>query len=188
VATTEELVETLSQTVDDLIDAGIAPRTILDVIAKTCTAAGARVKVKYAAKSDDLMTSVSEGLDLGVDAMLDALARYDAQREVTDQDPMERVVDRLLKTRSPAGRASTDPPAMECQVFMRSGYKAQGVLSTTPEGALRMMSQGRTEGTSTRVMPVMIEHFFGYADIESVVILHATEDLMAAPRIIQPER
>lgn len=98
--------------------------------------------------------------------------------------PMHQVIARLLAERSPevvtpAGvpqDAMPQTPAMQCQIFLRSGYKAEGVLSTTPEGTLRFLSMGKT--TQHGPPDVLIEHFFDYGDVESVVIPRKIERTM----------
>jgi hypothetical protein len=50
-----------------------------------------------------------------------------------------------------------------------------GVLSTTPEGALRMLSKSHHEGR-----PLLIEHFFPYESIVSISIRRA---ITPVPRI-----
>jgi hypothetical protein len=73
--------------------------------------------------------------------------------------------------------ADGQSPALECFVMLLGGGASgvDGVLSTTPEGALRMLSKSHHEGR-----PLLIEHFFPYESIVSISIRRA---ITPVPRI-----
>lgn len=88
--------------------------------------------------------------------------------------PMKAILNRLFSeapklTDALGGPVDGQSPAIECFVMLGGGNGAQGVdgvLSTTPEGALRMLSRGKDETGR----PILIEHFFPYESVISVSI------------------
>ncbi len=57
-------------------------------------------------------------------------------------------------------------PAIECGVMFVGGAQFLGVLSETPEGGLRMLTQARDQGG----VVVMAEQFFDYGDVMVIMI------------------
>ena len=52
-------------------------------------------------------------------------------------------------------------------------HPIQGVLSTTPEGTLRMLSPAQApnpNGRPGRPVAVLVEQFFGYEDVVSIAV------------------
>jgi len=95
--------------------------------------------------------------------------------------PMKALLGRLFyeAKQQRSGQESPDQaPVIECFVMLVSGGSSgvQGDLSTTPEGALRMLSHSNDE----RGRPILIEHFFPYSSIVSVSI---RREVTPVPRI-----
>lgn len=70
-------------------------------------------------------------------------------------------------------------PAITCQVVLKSGFQAQGALSTTPEGTLRMASPAKS--TQHGPPDMLVENFFDYADVEAIILPRKVE---VASRIV----
>lgn len=80
----------------------------------------------------------------------------------------------------------TDAPAVECQVILRSGYRAVGALSIVEfeddvGELLRFLSIGQAQG---RDEVIAVEHFFDYDDLECIAIPRAMEQPQASPIIM----
>jgi hypothetical protein len=115
-------------------------------------------------------------------------------RQVRDpslgRKPMGKVIDRLFAEAPKLQDASGNPvegqaPALECVVVLAttSVPPISGVLSRTPEGALRMMSPAEipdpTKDPRTKATkPVLIEQFFEERDVIAVVL---QRDVTASP-------
>ncbi len=87
---------------------------------------------------------------------------------------MRNVIARLFAENSPeavdgAGKADEfQAQAMEVHILLRGApMQFSGVLSTTPEGTLKLLTPVEVSGKA----PVMIEQFFDYADVTSVAIV-----------------
>jgi len=86
---------------------------------------------------------------------------------------MRQVIDRLFAEAPKLdGGGKADPaqaPAIEVHILLRSGAPIQfsGVLSTTPEGTLRLMTPTKNGDGK----PCMIEQFLDYADVTSVAVV-----------------
>lgn len=128
----------------------------------------------------------------------------------THRDRMYEIVHRLLEKHSPPSTPpSDDPPAMQCQIRLRSGYGTQGVLSIvnrhdtakTEHNALSLyetetlrlaapgyMPDSQYPNNQTLAKKVIAEHFFDYEDLECVILLQEVDAKVAAgvdkPRII----
>ena len=94
---------------------------------------------------------------------------------------MRAMIDRLfLETPHPDGLRSSplwgmlnEPwrttgrriPALDCQLMMRSGYTAVGILTDTQEGALRLICLANANDS-----PIIADHYFSYDDVMAVVL------------------
>ena len=96
-------------------------------------------------------------------------------------DPLSIVIDRLISEGKQVGPRDPQSKALACQVIFKSGYRAQGALSSTPEGTLRLLAPGLAEGSDGKPQSVLAEHFFDCASVESVVVLHSTESQIVGP-------
>lgn len=112
--------------------------------------------------------------------------------------PIQRMLGRLFEqapklTDGQGEQVTGQAPALpECMVVLRNGPPMQGVLSTTPEGGLRMMSMGAkpvvdAHGNARPGMatPILIENFFAVDDVMNVAVVR--EDLARAaqqPKIV----
>lgn len=90
---------------------------------------------------------------------------------------MEALLERLFREAEAdrpghAGQA----PALECFVMLVTASGLEGVLSTTPEGTLKMLSHSKDEENR----PILIEHFFPYETVVSVSLRRAVTPV---PRI-----
>lgn len=88
---------------------------------------------------------------------------------------MRKVITRLFAENSPptvdgAGEPDeTQAPAMDVHILLRSAsIQFSGILSTTPEGGLKLLTP--VDGKNGQA-PVMIEQFFDYADVVSIAIV-----------------
>jgi hypothetical protein len=60
--------------------------------------------------------------------------------------------------------ANAKPSLLECQLVLKSGYAAAGVLTTTNEDTLRLASIAQTP--DKKVM--MVDQYFSYDDVETI--------------------
>lgn len=91
--------------------------------------------------------------------------------------PMARTISRML-----AAAPTPIPdqaPALECGVMFASGVQLMGVLSATPEGGLRMLTQAANQGPNA---VMMAEQFFDAADV--MVIMVKREVKLESPSLI----
>lgn len=177
-ATTEEaygtaaLLEQLRATVERLIGIGASP--------------------------DEVVTTVSTVFDgIGHNPISAALTRmHNAESTIarldidnTGRKKMHEVIDRLLAAApklEPGPGQPPDPqtPAMQAQVVLRNGYQVMGALSTTPEGALRLLTvaQGQDPSNPTaRPVAITAEHFFDYDDVVAVILVAKLEQSSIRP-------
>jgi hypothetical protein len=85
---------------------------------------------------------------------------------------MKLLIDRLLREAPKMEDAPADDPgAFQCQILLRSGYRAVGALARTPEGLLKFMVIAQENGGARRV--VAAEHVFDYSDVECIVVTRA---------------
>lgn len=112
--------------------------------------------------------------------------------------PIQRMLGRLFDqapklTDGRGAPVSGQSPALpDCMIVLRNGPPMQGVLSTTPEGGLRMMSAAAKpvldpsgQPRPGMVTPIMVEQFFDISDVVNVTVLR--EDLARAaqqPKIV----
>ena len=167
--------EALKKLVDDMIDLGIVPGEIVMSVLETLHKAGA-VGGPDAAATDTAFSI------MGRLQNLNEIASDPTNREDPAVDRIRQVVQRLIATPKQAGPVDPQGAAMTCQVLLKSGYQAQGALSTTAEGTLRLlMPAGSQNG------PVLAEHFFDYSDVEAVIVVHdMPKDKKEGSRIIVP--
>jgi hypothetical protein len=66
----------------------------------------------------------------------------------------------------PGCNAGRMPKSVECQLVLKSGYAAAGVLTTTPEDTLRLLSPAKKPDGST----IIADHYFDYDDVLTIVI------------------
>ena len=98
-------------------------------------------------------------------------------------DRMYKTLERLFAEAPKLEDGSGKPvpgqaPALQCVIILRSGGNTEGVLSTTAEGALRMMSPlPYVPGQGAR-STAMMEQFFDYEDVMVVAI---KREVQAAP-------
>jgi hypothetical protein len=100
-------------------------------------------------------------------------------------DRMRATIARLLeeapKLMLPNGKPDpSQSPALQCHVVLNASIPPiEGVLSTTPEGGLRLMTPHQVDGERTPDMhprapapqkTVMLEQFFDYADVVSICV------------------
>lgn len=78
---------------------------------------------------------------------------------------------------------TTQNPAFECQILLKTGYRAVGSLGLSPEGLLRFMAVGKADDGSNR--HVIAEHFFDYDDLAMVVAIRGNAE---PPRIVTAGR
>lgn len=57
-------------------------------------------------------------------------------------------------------------PALDCQVMLRSGYTAVGILTDTQEGSLRLISVAKRSDDS----PIIADHYFSCDDVMTIVL------------------
>jgi len=91
--------------------------------------------------------------------------------------PMARTISRML-----AAAPTPIPdqaPALECGVMFASGVQLMGVLSATPEGGLRMLTQAANQGPNA---VMMAEQFFDASDV--MVIMVKREVKLESPSLI----
>lgn len=109
---------------------------------------------------------------------------------------MRAVIDRLFadapKLENPATGKPVDDqaPAVEVHLVLKTGQQLQGVLSTTPEGTLRLATPNQRVDPRTKQpvgAPVLIETFFDYEQVSAVAVVReiAIEAGPASP-IITP--
>ncbi len=61
---------------------------------------------------------------------------------------------------------ASQAPALACMIVLRASVPPfEGILSTTPEGTLRLMST-----ITVQSKPVLVEQFFTYEDVVSIVL------------------
>jgi len=60
--------------------------------------------------------------------------------------------------------ANAQPRFLECQLVLKSGYAAAGVLTTTLEDMLRLASIAQTPDKKV----VMVDQYFSYEDVETI--------------------
>lgn len=90
---------------------------------------------------------------------------------------MKKVIERMFgqapKMTDASGKdIEGQAPALECHVTLKAGVQAQGALSTTPEGGLRLLSPNQIP--QERGQPpkfVMIEHFFDYDQVADIAVI-----------------
>lgn len=162
--------------VNDLVDLGIAPGEIMMAVLETLHGAGA----------------VSGPDNAATDTAFSVIGRMKNLHEVLS-DPTHRedpavarirsLVQRLINSPKQQGPVDPQAKAMSCQVLLKSGYQAQGALSTTDEGTLRLlMPAGSPNG------PVLAEHFFDYSEVEAVIVVHdVPQEKKPESRIIIPK-
>ena len=91
--------------------------------------------------------------------------------------PMKNLIARLFRDAKPldrnpiidALRAEPDGaarPLVECQIVLRGGYMAAGVLTTTNEGVLRHVTVGKKQDNSV----VIADHYFEYEELATLVV------------------
>lgn len=91
--------------------------------------------------------------------------------------PMELLLARLFAEATPLDNplvkaaceglpANATPSFLECQLVLRSGYAAAGVLTRTPEGTLRLMTIAKKADNTI----LMADHYFAHADVLTVVL------------------
>lgn len=89
--------------------------------------------------------------------------------------PMETLIDRLFATAKEISNplvtelrkelpSNAQPRFLECQLVLKSGYAAAGVLTTTAEGVLRLASIAQTADKKV----VMVDQYFTYEDVETI--------------------
>ncbi len=118
-----------------------------------------------------------EHLDVHGDADLvnlcTAFLAVDADMVRCAEDPatirMREVISRLFNEAPKLEGAADQAPALEVHILLRSGAPIQfsGILSTTPEGSLRLMTPTK-DGNGKMCM---IEQFFDYSDVTSVALV-----------------
>lgn len=91
---------------------------------------------------------------------------------------IKQLVGRLFASAPKMTDASGKPvegqaPALECFVTLKAGVQANGALSITPEGGLRLLAPNEIP-SGQRGVPgkmVMIEHFFDYDQVADIAIV-----------------
>lgn len=89
---------------------------------------------------------------------------------------MKRVIGRLFKEAPKLEDAKGklvpgQAPAMECSIALTGGMQLAGILSTTPEGALRMAFPSTNPDTRERVLAI------SYFDAENVIAVSVASEL-----------
>jgi hypothetical protein len=90
--------------------------------------------------------------------------------------PMKTLIDRLFSESKEINNpivselrkelpANAQPRFLECQLVLRSGYAAAGVLTTTPEDTLRLSSIAQTPDKKM----ILADQYFAYEDVETIV-------------------
>lgn len=92
------------------------------------------------------------------------------------------VITRLFAENSPQvdkpGAGEPDRPAMDVHVLLRGApMQFSGILSTTPEGTLKLMTPVPGKAGDA---PVMIEQFFDYADVASIALVREVKTSMGS--------
>jgi hypothetical protein len=90
--------------------------------------------------------------------MKQLIARLFAEAEQLD-NPLTKAIREKLP-------ANAKPVFLDCQLVLRSGYAAAGVLTTTPEDTLRLASIAQKPDKTV----VMADHYFDYDDVATIVI------------------
>lgn len=61
---------------------------------------------------------------------------------------------------------NADPRFLECQLVLKNGYAVAGIMTTTPEDTLRLVSPAKKPDNSM----IMADHYFDYDDVMTIVI------------------
>jgi len=62
--------------------------------------------------------------------------------------------------------ANAKPVFLDCQLVLKGGYAAAGVLTTTPEDTLRLASIAQKADKTV----IMADHYFDYDDVATIVL------------------
>lgn len=103
--------------------------------------------------------------------------------------PMKKLITRLFAQAAPVDSPVVTqighhpngmlPGALECQLVLKGGYAAAGVLTSTPEDTLRLLSPANKPDGST----IIADHYFDYDDVLTIVV---GRDIPSA--IVHPKR
>lgn len=120
--------------------------------------------------------ATTAGINAGAAAVSQAMSDV-ARRDGGSR--MREVIARLFSEAPRLDGAVDQAPALEVHILLRSGAPIQfsGVLSTTPEGGLRLLTPA--PGGQ------MVESFFDYSDVTSVAVVRKITGTEAS-RIISP--
>lgn len=102
--------------------------------------------------------------------------------------PMKNLIDRLFSESKEINNplvvelrkelpANAQPRFLECQLVLKSGYAAAGVLTTTPEDALRLASIAQTADKKV----LMVDQYFSYEDVETIALGRPMEIASVTP-------
>lgn len=111
---------------------------------------------------------------------------------IVDRIHIEKIVHRLLLDNTPPAEGSgpTPAPAMECVIRTKSGYQMQGVLAKhTARGEYDELKMAMVvmephpeyPQDPRRAKKAIAEHYFGYDDIECIILVkHMDPKLVAS--------
>jgi hypothetical protein len=118
---------------------------------------------------------------LGLDAGLPRLTENGHVRRM--KDVIGRLFGEAPKMTNPDGSVdASQAPAMDVHILLRGApMQFSGILSTTPEGTLKLLTPVPAQGANK---PCMIEQFFDYSDVASVALVREVKASAVGSRII----
>lgn len=130
------------------------------------------------AKFHNTINLFSNGHTCRPDFAGDVAVSFDLNRT-----PMDDRLDILFAEapKLPARPGDSDQaPALECLVTLPSGSGLQGVLSRTPEGLLKMMSQA----ADASGRQFLVEHFFAVHEISAITVRRDVKVTAPSPIVL----
>ena len=109
---------------------------------------------------------------------------HEVKMRLPPREVMRRTIERLFKEAPPLTDAEgvlkgPQAPAMKCAIMFRSGAQVEGVLSTTPEGGLRIAVPNKMK-TGRGEVPVIVEQFFDYGDVTAIARVCELPDMRSS--------
>ncbi len=144
-------------------ETGPAPKDRLDPDLPQADWVGARVLARDLLRRPGASEELSNlaSCFLGLDDH--TLEHDDTPPTTRTREVLRRLFDQAPKLEGAPDQA----PAFEAHVLLRGApMQFSGILSTTPEGGLRLMTPTKENGK-----PIMIEQFFDYSDVTSVAVV-----------------
>lgn len=126
----------------------------------------------------------------------------------THRDRMIAIVDDLFATDSPkaVGPGPQPEPAIDCQILLRNGYQAQGVLARGIQRTIQLPNEAplyinTLKFAAVAFVPhpdhpnnrnlatkIIAEHYFDYEDLMAVIVMRKVDpkaaEREAGPRIV----